>query len=110
MCFLVKKEDTMTQPIYKMFRVGVKEAWYQLSKEQQDAIFARMDEARKSVGGKSILFCNSTWDSERWLYWGVEEFPSFEAVQEYARCLTEMDWFRYVDSDTLLGTVIPDPA
>ena len=96
----------MAQPIYKIWRVGVKEAWYQLSKEQQDALFAKVNEAMKSTGGKSMLFCNSSWHSEQWQYCGVEEFPSIEAVQEYNRCLMELDWFRYCDSDIILGTAM----
>lgn len=100
----------MTGPIYKMFRVGGKEAWYQLSKEQQDAMFAKVDEARKSVGGKVALMCDSSWNSEQWLFWGVEEFPSLEALQEFTRCLMELNWFRYTDSDVLLGTAMPQDA
>ena len=94
----------MAGPIYKMFRAGVKEAWYQLSKEEQDALFAKIQDAMKSVGGKSILVCNSSWNSEQWLFWGVEEFPSLEAVQEYARCLEDLNWFRYVEAEVLLGS------
>jgi hypothetical protein len=100
----------MAEPIYKMYRVGAKDAWYQLSKEEQDAMFAKVDEARQSVGGKVILYCNSAWDSEKWLIWGVEEFPSLEAVQEFARCLMDLNWFRYVDSEILLGTAVPETA
>ncbi len=100
----------MAGPIYKMFRADGKEAWYQLSKEEQDAMFARVDEARKSVGAKVIIYCNSAWNSEKWLFWGVEEFPSMEAVQEFAQCLVDLNWFRYVDSDILLGTAMPADA
>ena len=98
----------MAQPVYKMWRAGAKEAWYQLSKEQQDALFAKLDDAMKSVGGKSMVYCNSSWHSEQWQYWGVEEFPSIEAVQEYNRFLMELDWFRYIDSDILLGTKVQE--
>ena len=101
----------MTGPIYKMWRVGGKEAWYQLSKDEQDGLFAKVDEARKSVGGKALMLCDSSWVSERWLFWGMEEFPSVEAEQEFARCLVELNWFRYVESDMLLGTTMPaNPA
>jgi hypothetical protein len=93
-----------------MFRVGGKEAWYQLSKAEQDAMFAKVDEARKIVGAKVVISCDSSWDSERWLFWGVEEFPSLEAVQEFTRCLMDLNWFRYVDSDILLGTAMPETA
>src|SRR6185436_14746358 len=100
----------MTGPIYEMFRVGGNEAWYQLSKEQQDALFAKVDEGRKSVGGKVLISCDSSWNSEQWLFWGVEEFPSLEAVQGFTRCLMELNWFRYVESDILLGTAMPADA
>jgi len=97
----------MAGPIYKMFRVGPKEAWYQLSKEQQDALFAQMDETFQRVGAKRIIMCDSSWSSEQWLFWGVEEFPSQEAHQEHSKCLSDLNWFRYVDSDILLGTAVP---
>ncbi len=100
----------MAGPIYKMFRVDGKEAFYQLSKEEQDALFAKVDDARKSVGGKVLVYCNSAWDSEKWLFWGVEEYPSMEAVQEFAKCLMDLNWFRYVNSDILLGTAMPESA
>ena len=101
----------MAGPIYKMFYLRMKEAWFQLSQEERNALFARIDEAMKSVGGKSMLTCESSWNSEKWWYWGVEEFPSMEAVQEYARLLAEVEWFRYCDSESLLGTRMqPDPA
>ncbi len=96
----------MSEPIYKVWRTGVKEAWYQLSKEEQEALFARNEEARKSVGGKTIIFCRSGWSSEHWLFCGVEEFPSMEAVQEFAKCLEDLNWFRYFEADVLLGTAM----
>ena len=99
----------MSRPIYKIWRTGVKEAWYLLSKEEQDALFAKNEEARNRVGGKIILFCESGWSSENWLYCGVEEYPSLEAVQELARCLQELNWFRYFEAEILLGTAVPAP-
>jgi hypothetical protein len=108
---MIEKEDTMTGPIYKMFYARMKEPWFQLTKEEQDALFARINEEMKSVGGKSMLICDSTWSSEKWWFWGVEEYPTMEAVQDYARRLVEIDWFRYCDSETLLGTQMqPDAA
>jgi hypothetical protein len=93
-----------------MFYMRMKDAWFDLSKEQQDALFAKMSEAFKSVGGKNIVMCESAWSSEKWWYWGVEEYPSIEAVQEYTRCLAELEWFRYCESETLLGTAYPVEA
>jgi len=97
----------MAGPVYKMFYARWKEAWFQLSKEEQQSLFEKIEEAMKKVGGKSMLICDSSWTSEQWWFWGVEEYPNIEAVQEYANLLNEIGWLRYVDSETLLGTAVP---
>ena len=94
----------MAGPIYKMFYSRMKEPWFQLSPTDQQTLFTKVNAAMKSVGGTSTLLCDSSWASEKWVTWGVEEFPSLEAVQEYARCLVELEWFRYCEAETLLGT------
>ena len=98
----------MSEPVYKMFHARWTEAWYQLSQEQRDAIFAQMQATGEKVGAKQVLVCNSSWNSERWLFWGVEEYPSMEALQEYTNRLVELDWFRYCEAETLLGSKLPD--
>jgi hypothetical protein len=95
---------TMAGPVYKMFYLRLKEAWFQLSKEEQGQLLGKLGEALKKVGGKSVIMCDSGWASEKWWVWGVEEFPSIEAIQEHARLLAELNWMRYCDSETLLGT------
>src|SRR5262245_21635739 len=97
----------MAGPIYKMFHARWTEAWYQLSQEQRDALFAKMEETGKRLGAKQVLICDSSWNSEKWLFWGVEEYPSMEALQEYSNCLVELNWFRYCDSEILLGSAVP---
>ena len=97
----------MAGPVYKMFYARMKEAWFQLSKEEQQSLFGKIEEGMKKVGVKSMITCDSSWNSEKWWFWGVEEYPNIEAVQEYANWLNEMDWFRYVESETLLGTAVP---
>src|SRR4051812_21616464 len=94
----------MAQPIYKMFMVKPTEAFFCLPKEQQDKILADVRACLDKAGGKSILACNSSWSSEEWLVFGVEEFPNIEAVQLHSKLLGEMNWYRYLESKTLLGT------
>jgi hypothetical protein len=36
----------------------------------------------------------------------VEEFPDLEAVQQHTKLLEELNWMRYVEAETLLGTAI----
>lgn len=101
----------MAGPIYKMFYARWTEAWYALSQEQRDAIFQQITEATERLGIKGMVICDSSWASDKWLFWGVEEYPDMESVQEYTKCLIELNWFRYVDAETLLGTRYqPEPA
>jgi uncharacterized protein DUF6616 len=94
----------MAKPIYKVFIGKPTEAWYQLSQEEQNNQFAKVQQALEQVGGKSVVACDSSWTSEQWLFFGVEEFPDIEAVQSYSEALNKLNWFRYIESMTLLGT------
>jgi hypothetical protein len=94
----------MAQPIYKLFMGRFLEAWYQLSKEEQNGLIAKLDNALEKVGGKRPILCDSSWSSDQWLVAGVEEFPNIEAVQNYMAALNELNWFRYCESTNVLGT------
>ena len=94
----------MAKEIYHLFLVKPTEAWYQLSQEEQNKLFVKVDEARAQVGGKVIVGCDSRWASEQWPFWGVEQFPDVEAIQKHTELLNAFNWFRYVESMTLLGT------
>ena len=94
----------MAQPIYSLYQSRFKEAWYELSSEERDTLFQKSAEALAKVGGKSIILCVSGWASEQWVTFGVEMYPDIEAVQEHGRLLFELNWFRYIDSVTTLGT------
>jgi hypothetical protein len=94
----------MAGPVYKFFMGRVTDAWWQLSDEERDRLMAKVNDCLVQVGGKSILMCNSVWASEQTQFWGVEEFPDIEAVQKLAQLHEELNWYRYVDSKTILGT------
>ncbi|MFT3892158.1 MAG: hypothetical protein QM730_11035 [Anaerolineales bacterium] len=97
----------MSTPVYKMFKARMREAWYQLSKEQQEVLETKMDEMVAKLGIQRVVVCNSNWYSEQWTFWGVEVFPSIEVVQEYANFLDQLDWFRFCESEMMLGTHVP---
>lgn len=97
----------MAQKIYKLFLGKPTEAWYQLSKEEQDNLLARLHDALEKVGGKRLVLCESSWASERWEFFGVEEFSDIEAEQKHSKLLNELNWFRYVETISVLGTEWP---
>jgi hypothetical protein len=94
----------MPQPIYKFFMARFLEAWYRLSKEEQTNLTAKLDDALEKAGAKRSILCDSSWSSDQWLVAGVEEFPNLEAVQSFTAALNELNWFRYCESVTVLGT------
>ncbi len=100
----------MAQPIYKFFQVRWTEAWYQLSQGEQKQLMTKVEEALAQVGGKNVVLCFSGWSNERWIAFGVEEFPDMEAVHKHSQLLNELNWFRYLESRTTLGTAYEPSA
>ncbi len=94
----------MAQPIYKVFFLNFKEPWYQLSKTEQDSLLQKVSASFEKVGGKHQVMCDSRWSTESWHGFGLEVYPSIEAVQQHDRDLAALNWFRYVESLTALGT------
>ena len=97
----------MAQPIYKVFIARYTEAWHQLSKQEQDDLFAKNMAAFERLGCKFVLVCDSLWASDQWHFWGVAEFPDLESIQKYTEAMVELNWFRYVDGVSVLGTALP---
>ena len=96
--------------VYKMFQMKWTEAWYQLSEDEQSALLDKVTEAREKVGGSVVILCDGTWSNEEWLGFGVEEFPSVEAVQQHSKLLDELNWMRYIDSRSMIGTEWQPPS
>ncbi len=94
----------MAGPIYKLFLGKMSEAWHQLSQEEQADLMAKVEGAFEKVGGNRTIMCDSSWTLEQWPFFGVEEFPDIEAVQKHAELLNELNWLRYSEALTVLGT------
>jgi hypothetical protein len=101
---LASENMQMSEPIYKFFTGRFLPDWYQLSKEEQKSLLAKLHEALEKLGAKTIIHCNTYWSSDQWMWAGVEEFPNLEAVQKYMETLKELNWNRYVEGNNVLGT------
>ena len=97
----------MADPVYKFWKSKLKEAWYQLSEEEQNKHMAQVQEALHKVGGKTVIQCTPAWSTEEWILCGVEEFPSVEAVQQHTEILYQLNHSRYLESQSLLGIKWP---
>ena len=100
----LRRKLEMAEPSYKLFMGRFSEAWYQLSKEEQNSLIAKLNGALEKVGGKRPLLCDSSWSSDQWSFAGIEEFPNIEAVRKFTAALQELNWFRYFESTNVLGT------
>lgn len=94
----------MAKPIYKVWMGHVTDAWYALSQAEQNSLLQKVQGTLVQVGGKAVVTCDSSWSSEQTPLFGVEEYPDIEAVQKHAALLAELNWFRYIESTTVLGT------
>lgn len=94
----------MAEPIYKLWMFKYSDAWYQLSEEERNSHFTKLQEAYEKVGGKMIIACKSAWSAEQWMAFGLDEFPDIEAVEKFTEILNEQDHFRYIQSASMLGT------
>ena len=101
----------MSKPVYLLvIGKGWTEAWYQLSKEEQDAQWSKVLEVEKRAGSKWVIACNSRWADEEIYDWGVIEYPNMEAYMTKVEELEAMDFWRYWSSKTILGTKMPQFA
>ena len=95
----------MPKPIYLLvLGQGHTEAWHQLSKEQQDELWAKVEEVDKRAGAKWLIACNSRWADESLFDWVVIEYPNIDAYQQKVVELEQLQWWRYFSAKTILGT------
>ena len=95
----------MSKPVYLLvLGQGFTEAWYQLSKEEQNKLWSQVEEVDKRAGSKVVIVCNSRWADEALFDWGVIEYPDMEAYQKKVDELEKLDWWRYFSAKTILGT------
>ena len=97
----------MAQPVYKVWMSKFTSAWYDLSKEEQDKLGVKEQEAMKQVGGEQLMIRVCVWASEEWDAWGVDKFPSIEAAQQYAMVLFNMGHYKYIKAKSYLGIEMP---
>jgi hypothetical protein len=80
------------------------EAWYNLSKQEQDDLWTKAKAIDDEAGATWHLLCDSRWADEEIPNWGIIEYPDLEAYQRKVAALEAIDWWRYLSTRTILGT------
>jgi len=93
----------MGKPIIMFTAAKMTDAWYQLSKEEQDRLMAQIMAHREQVSGiKNIIACRSL--NAPWEFWLVDEYPDIETAQKLDDLDADLNWRRYWEGISLLGT------
>jgi len=93
------------KPIIRFLFARIKEAFYKLSEEEQQAFMIKDRKNLDGLGCKVLMMIDCRWSNEEWNYIGVEEWPTIEALEKRARFEFEkLKKFKYVDAKTYLGT------
>ena len=94
----------MAQPIYQIFLMKNTEAWYQLSQEEKDSISNKIGDSLKEVGAEAIVLCDASWSTETWQAFGLIKFPDIEALKKHREDSNKLEWARYTDAMSVMGT------
>jgi hypothetical protein len=93
------------KPIIRVYFAKIKEAFYNLSEEEKIEFMRKDRKNLDELGCKVLMMCDCRWSNEEWNFFGVEEWPSIEALEKRAKFeYEELENYRYVESKTYLGT------
>jgi len=93
------------KPVIRLLFARIKEAFYRLSEEEQQAFMIKDRQNLDRLGCKVLMMIDCRWSNEEWNYVGIEEWPTLEALGKRAKFeFEELQKFRYIDAKTYLGT------
>ncbi len=93
------------KPIIVVRFAKIKEAFYKLSEEEKKEFMFKDREKLDELGGKIVMICDCRWSNEEWQFFGVEEWPTIEALEKYTKFLAEeLSAYKYAESKPYLGT------
>ena len=89
-----------------------REAGYALSTGEREAKLAQVAAARLECGGRLLVSAAARWSRHGIYGFGAEIFPDIESLQKHTEALEKLDWDRYVESESFVGTplIINEPV
>jgi hypothetical protein len=98
-------EFTLTKSMFVKAWVvnNFNEASYNLTTQQQMDVIAKSQASLADVGAITLLDCTCRWANESVMRFGIEAYPSLEALQKHSAMLDNLEWHKYCDSFTILG-------
>lgn len=95
--------DPNVDYIAHMYLARYHEPFYSIS-EADMAEAMKVFDLEKELGVVSVVHGYSRPIDEKWNGWGVELYPSMEALAQKAQAQEKVNWWKYIDAKTYLGT------
>lgn len=91
-----------TQPIYKAYLMRPTARYYE-DRPGVEKIMAGFQDVHQRAGIVPILSAYTRWNNEKWLTFGLERYPSFNAFYEKNMMMESLGWYSYTQSQSFLG-------
>jgi len=95
----------MSQKIHKLCLVrGYTEAYYQLSEEAKESLWAEVGKAIEKAGAKMATpYYGCRWSNDKYHSFFMMEYPDVESAIADTAGVEKAGLFRYMVSETILG-------
>jgi hypothetical protein len=93
----------MGQPVIFLFMGSMKKSWSELSEEEQSQMMAKVGASRDEVGGKGIVGAWCEWSTPDYQFFGVEEYPSIDALRKHIAAQREMGFTDHLEETYVVG-------
>ena len=94
----------MGERVIYLFLASTKDSWYELPEEEQNKMMAKVGESRDAAGGKGIVTASCEWSTPDFQFFGVEEYPSIQALQGHMARQREMGFMAHLEETYVVGT------
>ena len=99
----------MGQPVLFLYMYKAKDSYWEFSDEEKEETGKRIRESFQAVGGKQIVSANCEWSNPDYAGFGVQEFPSIEALQQHFADGHEIGYLKHIEETYIVGTrITPD--
>lgn len=94
------------QPVYRVYLSRLTTYGLDLEGDPLNDVWELGRQALKHVGGISLLAGYTRWNNETWDSFGVERFPSTQAILSYSQYLSVSGWYRVAQARSHLGLAV----
>jgi hypothetical protein len=92
--------------VYRVYLSRLTDYGHSLAPDRLTDMWALGREALGRANGRMLMSGYVRWNNEDWESFGVERFPSEEAILAYSQFLSVSGWYRVATARSFLGTAI----